>query len=527
MEKLLISFATGKGDNNREIIFNAGGMADFTFLSKLKSSRDNLSSENESDSSASTYHNVVEQLNHMIWYFQNNRNLLGNGVDILDVFANMMVTVETLTKDANMDRICMERYTSQSCESLITCKQNYFVIDVVEKHVLFNENLIRGMYLYAFNRCDRQIEVKSNLAGISLPDIMCLLVTSLFMRILFILYPRVNNILFYKKLVKTFVPTLGSLVDKLNREYLPADTHHLMIDGFYDRLYKFVDHTVTGRLKYQEFMVNKFKPLGEHEMNIKIECLQSILQSMVRYCMFSDDTKKDEGAMLMLHPDKCYYPAKNLASYIGNTIVNTANNKTTLAKPRFISNVISSKSEEGEEARSSKAAKFEVMLEKQNKELYEEMVEFRDMIVEEEWSKLNLEQQNLASKILEGSLYERHTLGEFMVSKFLESEYGENIINYVNDRQYVIIAMRVTFRIMRFPNLACAVLSKVMGTQNNMVFDTTGMDTMPIFQANRERAVKIFTDIIRNNYVSQQDETFTTHRIENEFRQFIMEGVKF
>ncbi|MGL6132337.1 MAG: hypothetical protein ACRCZ9_12065 [Fusobacteriaceae bacterium] len=524
-DDLIVKFSTGKSDVSREFIFTLQGM-DFTFLSKNKPSRNNMSSDNESDSATVTYLKIVEQLNHMIWYFKKNPNILNNNTSAIDKFIHVILQMEAKSKEFEMEKAALNRYRITQSMSLVYHKQHYFKTEVIERCLLNNVDFLRCMYLYILNNTDLDLEVKDNMATLTIPDVMCLLMSSLFMRFLFIFHTRVNDILQYKRLVKEYIPSLCALVDEFNKEYLDQSMGKYMVHGFSDRLFAYVSGYLASKLKSNEALIQKFKALGENEMSIKLACIQSIQDSMVRYCMYNDDSSK-MSTVLNIHPDRSYYPSRNLAAYISSTVDNTSENKIKLAKPRFISNVISSKSDDNEDARSSKAAKFEVMLEKQNKEVYDDMVDIRDTIVDIEWDKLNIEQKNLVGQILSQNHYERHLLGEFMVSKFLESEYGENIINYLNGKQYVIIAMRVAFRLARYPDLSCSILSKIMGSQNNVVFDMSGLEKLPIYSVNPERVIKIFTDIVKNNYVSKYDNIYTTHNVASDFRKFLLDGVRF
>ena len=154
-----------------------------------------------------------------------------------------------------------------------------------------------------------------------------------------------------------------------------------MSTSYLDRLYTFIEYSAKVEFSKHRNNIDKFSCVGMSPTYVANRLLEEMISSLYRYKIIHKESVESKGFTLGEDINDYGMVARNTAAYLVGTKTKVIQYIAGDFKPKYIITSHSVSATDGED-KTSEAARFEVFLDKQNKEMAMEFREQRDFIIE-------------------------------------------------------------------------------------------------------------------------------------------------
>lgn len=472
---------------------------------------------------------TTSQLNHFLDYLRRTDEFKEDGADS-DLW---YVVVKIMTLDQKLDRNNMDDVAQRRVEENYTPFReeivDYFK-EVVRNQIVNDNYLIKLVSDYSYQSSKfnlQKSDIKEKLYYSDLHIYQCL---SLFSKILYLLYFRISEMIGYTNLVKSMIIDLSVELNHHCLDLFPNEYNIVNSRSFMDRLFGYIEFQNTKNSRKHKRIIQKFSAVGYSHEYFNIEILESVLSSMKSFQPrpYDKKMKKYEYSVGEDNLDDWGYISRATVKWISSTTTNTIFHLTRKTTPYVINTVNPDADSEHDDAPES--SKYEILLEKKDREHYEDMKRLKKYIVNDSKRNGRLSDQSRKDieRIIEEKINVRHLLNEFMMSLFLEQEYDVNVMDLLTYREYLIILFRIYERLEGYFDLTHALISKEANRQNGKRFSDHELENLDFYNAvNNDRTKKILNRIIARSYTYNNPKTGTISllNIKDDLKEFIKKGM--
>ena len=489
---------------------------------------------------------VTAQLNHFLLYLDRLDKEKSESDSDIGYLVLKFINLQDKLSRKKIDKIARERaeenYTNFNNE-----KVEYFR-EVLTTEFLYDDYLLKLISDYSYEKTKMNLEPSDIDKKLHYCDIHVFQATSVYSKILYILYFNISELISYEVLTKQILIRLTKKINDYSLDLFPKEYNIIRNMTFIDRLFSYIEFQIGNKLRSHQIIMNKFSDIGYSKEKIVINVLGSVLSALKKFIpiLFKKDKKnKDRYFKLGKHEyDKWGYVAKNTVGLISRIIANTMVFRSKYT-PKFGINSVDLVDGEGGGESSSEtpeSSKYERLLEKRDKEHYRDMKRLKNYIIED--SKKNGRLSDASFKDIEEIINKdtdiTHLLNEFMVSVFLEQEYNVNVSNLLTYKEFLILVFRI------FERLECSIIpskSKDEGYQclhlalispTDPANRTNGFrinkdflnEHLDFYNINNDRTTTIFNSIISRSYTYRTPNGHIDYlNVKKDFLKFIKNGM--
>lgn len=370
-------------------------------------------------------------------------------------------------------------------------------------------------------------------------DIHVLHVIAFYTKLLFILYYRIGGSGSWISIVKNELIHIANKANDyaIDRWFL-EDISYITNRSFMDRLHDFLSFSMRKPLFDNQRNIDKFKCVGIDSTRLLHSVIEDVLSLLYRLNIveYLDQKKQEEKihdsdiVLYYKYKDIQQFPLTglvdaNTASYIHAAKKGIVKNRVGNFDPDYI---IKSFENMDDSEDSSEATKFEMHLEKNDKEMsYKYNDAARTSMVEISSQIMNL-------KLLDSmkiNPIKKNLLNQFLVSTYLEQIYGCDFSSSLSMSDFITVVVRV-HEVLMYPKLKQAILGT---TQSRANVNFVSLDEISTVYkvANADKVIKILSEITKYVYIFRVigDDGVITYSngldIKSELLDFINAGCNF
>lgn len=457
--------------------------------------------------SEDTVNTICSSLNHFSLWVEKNRSdeilYLKYLLSLLDVKLNRNYIAEIVSK-------AMEEHTNQSYQEL---ELEYFLA-VIKNIIVDNDRLLVLVSEYITAITIYNFEPSSLKEGekISNEDIHVHHILAFYTKFIYVFYYRINGIGSYIESCKPAILEIAHKANEWAKENVFLDSQVYMSISYLDRLYTFIEYSAKVEFSKHRNNIDKFSCVGMSPTYVVNRLLEEMISSLYRYKIINKEAVENKGFTLGDNIDEYGLVARNTAAYLVGTKTKVIQYIAGDFKPKYIITSHSVSATDGED-KTSEAARFEVFLDKQNKEMAIEFREQRDFIIEKMYKKLKLfgdiegmhhfkdEKPHTFIDMLLNNGFEKTPLNMFIVSTYLESVYGVDISPILSLRQFLICVAYIHERMVKYPSLRYALFGKANKRINKVQILETDIPAYLHNSVNLNKLLDYIHDLCSYEYI--------------------------
>ena len=473
---------------------------------------------------------VVSQLNHFLAHLDkedNGGDIRNQGEGDLSYVIIKFMNLKSKLERNEMNKIARRR-SEENRTSFKEEKINYFK-DVIRDKIIEDDYLRKLISDYCYKYLKKNLEPSNIDQKLYYSDVHIYQCLSVYSKILYLLYFEVSELIGYKSLMKSIIIELSELINDLCPDLFPEEYNIAKNRTFMDRMFSYIEFQNTKNSKDHQRLIKKFAAIGYSHEYITIEMLKSILSSLKSFGPVTFEKTGSSHQSFNIkenNPEKWGYVAKSTVSWISKITRNTMVYLSKYTTNFVISSVyIDDENQDPEETPES--SKYEILLEKIDRENYEDMQNIKEFIVEETKKKLSDKSKKKVKQLVEQKTDITHLYNKFMVSLFLEQEYNINLVHLLTYPEYLYLVFRVHERFEGDLDMKYALISPEADVLNGVRIREKDMDGFKFYHyCNDKRTPKIINKIIGRSYAYKDDNGDIRYlKLKKGFIKFIERGM--
>jgi hypothetical protein len=468
---------------------------------------------------------TCSQLNHFILYLE--RRMEDESIDEsegdLGYFIVKMMRLNDLLDRNNMDQAVWEEVKEKSTR-FYDEKLKYF------KRVV-TEELVNDVHLgtlisdYVYSNTLKNLTSADNIKEkLFYSDIHIYHCLSVYTKILYFMYFRFSDETSYKRISKSITIELSSLMNQMALDIFPKEYTRINNISFMDRLFNYIQFQNRINSRTHTKLQDKFSAIGYSEESLSISMLDSVISSLKNFGVITYKRSRGKRKTFDIFKHKYEnwgYVAKNTAAIISSTTKRTVSYMFAQTTPYVINKKSPTVMVDGV----SESSKYEILLEKKNKEHYQDMKRIKRYIINDCYENISAESRDEIDKLLEGGTDIRHQLNKFMVSLFLEQNYEANVLDLITYEEFLTILFRVYERMDKYYRIKHALISPVGNRLNGIRVREKDLEGLLFYRnCNKPKTIKILNKIVGYSYTFNRD-VVRNLNIKDEMIDFIADGL--
>ncbi|MFW6026054.1 MAG: hypothetical protein ACOCRX_06905 [Candidatus Woesearchaeota archaeon] len=466
---------------------------------------------------------TCSQLNHFILYLEKRKEdqSINESEGDLGYFIVKMIRLNDLLNRNKMEQAVWEEVKEKGTR-FYDEKLRYFK-KVVREELVNDVHLCSLISDYIYSNTLRNLtsagDIKEKLYYSDIHIYHCL---SVYTKMLYFMYFRFSDQTSYKRIAKSVIIDLSSLINQMCLDIFPREYSRINNTSFMDRLFNYIQFVNRVNTRTHTKLADKFTAIGYSEESLSIKMLDSVLSSLKNFGVVTYDRGSYKRFNMFEHDYKNWgYVAKNTAAVISSTTKRTVNYMFAQTTPHVINKKSPTVMVDGV----SESSKYEILLEKKNKEHYQDMNKIKKYIVNDCYTNISDDSKEEINNLMESDTDIRHQLNKFMVSLFLEQNYEANVLDLITYEEFLIILYRVYERMDKYYRIKHALISPVGNRLNGIRVREKDLENLVFFEnCNKPKTMKILNKIVGYSYTFNRD-VVRNLNIKDELVKFIKEGL--
>ena len=449
---------------------------------------------------AHTVDGIITNLNHFLAYLQLHEKDVW--LDWMESFVYVLFKAEQMLDTNKIHKHCQDEIAKAAELGLDTpyyrkLELDYFrqflwdnIVDNKQLLAMFS-NYIKDITIYNFDSSEIEDKLDDT-------DIHITCVLGMYAKLIYFFYYRVSGNGQFIDVVKDIIVKIANNVNRYTMEYVfPEKVDYLKI-SYMDRLHRFFEFSNKTEFKKHALNMDKFSCLGVSEAIVTDGVITEIVSALYRIKIVTYD-KNTADIKDMFEDIFTFYDwgfvSKGVAKYIQSTKGKVIGNNIGNKKTAFILKEHSS-SADGDD-NGAETNRFEVYLQKKDKEWADEYAAIKDHIVLDVYNKVAI--PDLIDRLVISG-FDKNIFNKMMVSIFLEKEYKCDISDILNLREFTTMVLYIHQRLNKYPVMKNAILGRI---QKGINKNNIEVDEIPDVYtlSNPNRTMNLLNEVVGHEYV--------------------------
>ena len=489
----------------------------------------------------STIEKIASQLRHFFDYFFKIKPAkeglteleLERIMDQQDLLATLMYDMDAalnveIVKDEVMRRLDKDKSAVYRDKELEIYKET------IDKLLFRNNELINLVMEYVGYVTYGDLDVSSDGNKLTEADIFIIHCLIIYSKLIYIPYFRITVEVAFIEVARKVLIDIGNVINEKLKEQDMFPREDVQ-DSFISRFYAFLLNAASYEFDRHKKNLEKFALVGmSKEAHAMRSIMDQLLYSFLRIVLCVKEIKTPEDAKRLYENDslESFHEfgliPKSCAAYIQSTKSTVADHTMGKYKPRYVLKTLSTNDEGGTEM--SQTSRFELQQSKNNKEQYDRMVELASDIIDDITSKIGIPMSTI-DKIYDSIKSKRADtfrtpLNKMVVSRVLDGIYNNDVSDIIDLRGFLIICLYAHESLIKYPDLANAILAQERGRINNVCITEDMITSKICLQHAKERFLNIITKICSVDYVVVSNSGIMSqpYIVENDLIRWINDG---